>query len=45
MTDQEYFNSICPYTNKHCDLWNCEVCEVEKQEREWLNSIEEAENE
>lgn len=36
MTNKEgrkYFKGICPYTNKHCKLWLCDICAVEYRER------------
>lgn len=33
---EQFFNGICPYTDKPCDDWNCEQCEVEAREREYL---------
>lgn len=38
MTDKEIFKGICPYTDKPCEDWNCTECEVEKAEREYLES-------
>lgn len=26
----------CPYTNKHCEHWQCENCEQEAIERKWM---------
>jgi hypothetical protein len=41
--DREYFDSVCPYTDRHCEDWNCKQCYIERAEREYLES--EAENE
>lgn len=31
-----FFKGKCPYTGKKCEDWNCNECEVEKAEREWM---------
>lgn len=36
-----FFRDICPYTGKKCEVWNCNECEVEKAEREWMEKEEE----
>ena len=33
MDAKEYFNGKCPYTDKPCDSFKCEVCPVEAEER------------
>jgi len=33
---REYFNGICPYTDKKCDTWTCGICEVEERERRFM---------
>lgn len=38
MTAKEYFKGVCPYTDKPCEDWNCTECEVEKAEREYIES-------
>jgi hypothetical protein len=38
--DAELFNYKCPYTDEHCDDWACEVCEVEEEERRWMEEME-----
>ena len=40
---REYFKGICPYTDKLCKLWLCNICIVEHRERRYLKK--EAENE
>ena len=30
----------CPYTGKPCYDWECSECEVEKEEREWMEELE-----
>lgn len=30
---REHFKGICPHTNKKCEKWTCNICEVEKRER------------
>ena len=42
--DREYFKGICPYTDKPCDEWMCQTCEVEQREREWLEGEEDGQN-
>ena len=27
MTDQEYYEGVCPYTHRHCDDWHCADCD------------------
>ena len=39
MTHEEYFEGRCPYTDNPCYDWNCKECEVEKDEREWMERI------
>ena len=39
MTDEwgrEHFKGICPYTNKKCEKWTCNICEVEERERKFM---------
>lgn len=38
-----HFKGICPYTGVACGWWECQMCEVEKREREWVNEIDEGE--
>lgn len=38
--DRLLFGGKCPYTDKPCDDWNCENCEVEQQEREYMKEME-----
>jgi len=33
---REIFKGICPYTNKKCDTWTCNTCEVEARERKFM---------
>ena len=33
---REHFKGICPYTNKKCDTWTCNTCEVEARERKFM---------
>lgn len=30
------FEGRCPYTDKPCEDWNCNECEVEQEERDYL---------
>ena len=41
--DAELFSYKCPYTDKPCYDWNCEVCEVEEEERRWMEEMEDSE--
>ena len=36
MTDKEYFDGRCPYTDKPCEDFECHNCEVEKEEEKYL---------
>ena len=40
--DAVRFNFRCPYTDKHCDIWNCESCSVNAREEEWMKEREDA---
>lgn len=41
-TDKKIFNDKCPYTGKPChNSWLCNSCEVEKQEREFVEEMKE----
>ena len=33
---RDYFKGICPYTNKKCEKWTCNICEVEKREHKFM---------
>lgn len=33
---REHFKGICPYTNKKCEKWTCNICEVEKREHKFM---------
>ena len=35
---KKYFNGKCPFTDKQCESWDCINCEVEKAEREYMES-------
>jgi hypothetical protein len=35
----EFFDGKCPYTGKSCYEWKCDTCEVEKQEREYIQAL------
>ena len=37
--DKEYFKGKCPYTDKPCDYFNCDTCEVEANERKWMSDL------
>lgn len=41
MTDAEYFDYRCPYTDRPCNnAWDCANCEVETEERLWAEEKE-----
>ena len=40
---KEYFGGKCPYTGKKCESWECSRCQVEKNEKEWIEEMEEEE--
>lgn len=42
--DAVRFNFSCPYTGKHCDIWNCESCSVNEAEEEWVKEMQEEES-
>lgn len=44
MTDKERFDGKCPYTGKNCDSWNCPACEVEQEERRYMEEWSKAEH-
>ena len=35
-----FFEWKCPYTDKHCDSFECNYCEVQKQELDDLEAME-----
>lgn len=45
--DREYrsqlYDGKCPYTNDPCDNWDCENCEIEREEVEWLEELDQEE--
>lgn len=46
-TDRAYrinlYDGKCPYTNEPCSSWDCENCEFEAEEREWMEALDEEE--
>lgn len=45
MTDEEYFDGQCPYTDRPCrKAWDCANCEVEEEERKWMEMLESEED-
>ena len=38
---KEYFGGKCPYTGKKCESWECSRCQVEQNEKEWMEESEE----
>lgn len=44
MTDREYFNGRCPYTDLTClTNWDCHNCDVEEWERQAEDALDRAE--
>lgn len=37
--DEEFFNRKCPYNDKPCHDFHCMICQVEKEEREWMEEM------
>ena len=35
---RQIFGGVCPYTAKPCETFACETCEVERAERQFLES-------
>lgn len=33
---REHFKGVCPYTDIKCEKWTCNICEVEKRERKFM---------
>ena len=43
MSDSYYryiFGGKCPYTDEPCETFECEDCEVNKQEKDWIKETE-----
>lgn len=36
----DYFHYRCPYTDEHCETFDCENCEVEMSEREYAKGLD-----
>ena len=36
----DYFHYRCPYTDLHCETFDCENCEVEMSEREYAKELD-----
>ena len=36
---QQLFGGYCPYTGKLCTETDCKTCEIEQQERLWLDDL------
>lgn len=43
--DTEYFGGKCPYTDKPCNEWECDTCEIDAQEKEAMEELDRAESE
>ena len=39
-SNAERFNHRCPYTDKHCDTFDCEHCEVNAEEERWAEELQ-----
>ena len=37
---KDRFRGSCPYTDVKCDSFDCENCDVEKEERKWIKESE-----
>ena len=44
MTDKEKFGGKCPYNNEPCETFNCNGCEIEEQERKFMEELDEEES-
>lgn len=42
---KEYFGGKCPYTGKKCESWECSRCQAEKNEKEWMEELDNLERE
>ena len=40
LEDAKRFNFRCPYRDIPCTEFNCEVCEIEEEERRWMKESE-----
>ncbi len=40
MKDCELFEYRCPYTDRVCYVWNCNECEVQAEEIEYMDNLE-----
>jgi len=40
VNDMELFNHKCPYTGTFCETFHCEGCQVEADERAWMEEDE-----
>ena len=40
LEDAKRFNFRCPYRDIPCTEFNCEVCEIEEEERRWMEESE-----
>lgn len=38
--ERHIFNGLCPYTGKPCETFECDKCEIEAEERKWLEELE-----
>ena len=42
---RDFFDGYCPYTDKPCESWQCNDCEVEAEGYMWLEELDEEESE
>lgn len=43
--DDDLSVNECPYTGRICYKWECETCEIEQEERKYMQASYEAESE
>lgn len=43
--DAERFEGKCPYTDKPCNEWECDTCEIEAEEKKSMEELDRAESE
>ena len=45
MTNAEIFNGKCPYTGNLCNVWECDTCDIEAEEKKSMEEFDKAESE
>lgn len=43
--DAKRFDGKCPYTGKPCYEWECDICEIEAEEKKSMEALDRAESE